>query len=1148
MIAACSPAKTKARMTDPLVGTAVAHYEVLAKLGGGGMGVVYTARDARLGRLVALKFLPPQWSHDDSAKQRFLREAQAASATHHRNICTIHDIETTDDGRLFIVMAYYEGQTLKQRLEAGALAIEEAVEIAAQVAEGLAKAHLEGVVHRDIKPGNLIMAEDDVKILDFGLAKFANTLQLTMEGSTLGTVAYMSPEQSRGEEADARSDVWAAGVVLFEMLTGTLPFRGAYQEAISHAIRNDPVPPVRAAGRDVPPELSRIIGRALAKDPAARYQSARELARDLRLLQGRTIPLDLLTAPINAPALHIAPPQRWWRSRAALAAAALFVLAATGVPLWLFAPVARVPVVVAPVVNQTGDAELDAYRAALTQELIAELSDSPAVRVLPWDRELQILRRFRGGAQDISSREAIQSLTANSGAGVIIAPTLLYENGAWRARVEFRDATTATNAAVQETAPVVSSLVKDTAYGLMPSLASAIDAHFVAVGPRRADLAQALLRTAGRAAPPPQRRLQTLDAAAAFEQGIDAYEQLEYAAALKAFTDGLQQDARNPLLLAWRSRTAQLMRRDNDAAEAGDQAARVLTGQTPLADRLFVEAAAAESRRDFDSSEARYRDLGAASPDEPRMVLELASFLDRRGTRNEDAIVAYQRALEMDARLPRPELDLCRMYNRLNEGAKAKEHGQLALSKYRQIGAREGEAQALFCLTDALRVGGPDQQREAMEDAQAALGIIRQLGQQYNLPRAYNYVALATEAQGNLPEAATVWEQALVAARNAGNIVLEPLVLMDLGSTYDDLGNRARALSFYKESQERYEALGDQLRAAEIQTNIGAILIEYAGAPDEGLRNVRNALAVFLKLGNRSWGVVGAQTTAEYFRYSGRHGDAERELNRAIAQSRERDLDNEIATSLVIRAKSRFDIADYATARELLLEALPNAPGRDARNARILLARTLVRLGDRSAAGEQLAMAVNQLRTANDSGPMPLLRLVMGELAYESGRLDEARERFAEASALWADDLPDPSSVEARAYLGLVDASTGKRASGRALLDAALNQAARIRYVALTTKCRLYLARLDVGEGHFDTALGVLDQIPPDDASRTIGSELRAQERYWRSRALSGKGDSAGAAQQEKAAQATLSSLTASVPDSYRPGFLARPEIRMIVQ
>jgi len=460
-------------MTDPLVGTAVAHYEVLAKLGGGGMGVVYTARDARLGRLVALKFLPPQWSHDDSAKQRFLREAQAASATHHRNICTIHDIETTDDGRLFIVMAYYEGQTLKQRLEAGALAIEEAVEIAAQVAEGLAKAHLEGVVHRDIKPGNLIMAEDDVKILDFGLAKFANALQLTLEGSTLGTVAYMSPEQTRGEEADARSDIWAVGVVLYEMLTGTLPFKGAYPEAISHAIRNDPTPPLVVAGKDTPLGLNRIVDRALRKNAAERYQSARELARDLRLLQGRTIPLDLLTAPLVAPPLVRVHRARRWTSLPVLIAASLVVAMLAGVPLWLFAPVERVPVVVAPVVNQTGYAELEAYRRALTQELVAELSESSMVRVLPYDRELQILRRFTGAGQDISSREAIQALTATSGARVVIVPTLLYENGAWRARVEFRDARTATNRAVQETNRIVSSLMKDTVYGMMPQVAKA---------------------------------------------------------------------------------------------------------------------------------------------------------------------------------------------------------------------------------------------------------------------------------------------------------------------------------------------------------------------------------------------------------------------------------------------------------------------------------------------------------------------------------------------------------------------------------------------------------------------------------------------------------------------------------------------------
>src|SRR5262245_19566193 len=218
------------------------------------MGVVYRARDTKLERTVALKFLPQQWCQDDAAKQLFLREAQAASATNHRNICIIHDIQETDDGQLFIVMAYYEGQTLKEKLEGGPLSVAEALEIATEVAEGLAKAHAQGVVHRDVKPGNLMITEDGVKVLDFGLAKFADSLQLTMPGSTVGTVSYMSPEQARGDEADARSDVWAVGIVMYEMLSGRVPFTGAYPEAIFHAIKNEPVQ-LLTANREIPPAL-----------------------------------------------------------------------------------------------------------------------------------------------------------------------------------------------------------------------------------------------------------------------------------------------------------------------------------------------------------------------------------------------------------------------------------------------------------------------------------------------------------------------------------------------------------------------------------------------------------------------------------------------------------------------------------------------------------------------------------------------------------------------------------------------------------------------------------------------------------------------------------------------------------------------------
>ena len=1137
-------------MTDPLVGTAVAHYEVIAKLGGGGMGVVYTARDVRLGRVVALKFLPPQWSHDESAKQRFLREAQAASATHHRNICTIHDIETAADGQLFIVMAYYEGQTLKQKLEAGPLPIEEAVEIAAQVAEGLAKAHAEGVVHRDIKPGNLIVVEDDVKILDFGLAKFANALQLTMEGSTLGTVAYMSPEQTRGEEADARSDIWAVGVVLYEMLAGALPFKGAYPEAVSHAIRNDPVPPMRTPGRDIPAELTRIVGRALAKDPEERFQSVRELARDLRLLQGRTIPLDLLTAPINAPALRITPPRRWWRSREALAAAAILIIAGIGAPFWLFAPVARVPVVVAPVVNQTGYAELDGYRAALTQELIAELADSPAVRVLPYDRELQILRRFRASGQDISSREAIQALTANSGARIVIAPTLLYENGAWRARVEFRDATTATNAAAQDTAPVVSSLIKDTAYGLMPPLTAAIDAHFVAAGPRRASVARHLLGLAGRAPVlSTMPRLRTLDAAAAFEQGLDAYEQQEHGVALTAFTMASALDARNPLPAAWRSRVARIMRHDDEAADAAQEAQRLLGDDTRPVDALFVQAVAAEAKRDFVAAEARYRDLIDRHPDQAAWVMELAALLDRE-LRATDAVAGYYDALKLDPRLARPHLELCRLYGplRLNDPPKAKEEGQLALARYKALGARAGEAQTLWCLADALNVGTEKDRAESQQDADMARQIFEELRYPYNLSRAYNYNALAASAQGRFADAVSFWQRSLTSAREAGNKGLEPAVLTNLSVTYESLGDVAKAVEYRQQGYKLFEALGDQQRAAQNLAFGALLIINYGGNAEQAARDVQNAFGVFEKLGDKNFQVFCLWVLATHHLNTGRQGDAERELNRAIALARESNLDDEIASKTIDLARLRIEQGQYTTARTLLVQSLGEESGPDTTNALIYMGLADTRLGDFETARKDLDKASANLQTHGEAGLAALLHMAQGERAYESGDLAEARARFSEAAAAWTTDLPDAPSVEARAYVGLIDALQGQPDRGRAAIVASVEQARKMGRLSLEARCLMFLARVDLARHRVDEAGRTLNQIPPDDRSRSIGPELRAQVNYWLAQWLTANGNDAAARAQLASARNLVKAIQEALPEQARSRFAARREIHPIAE
>jgi len=268
--------------TTDLAGHHVGRYRLLREIGGGGMGTVYEAEDTQLGRRVAVKLLPPEYSRDRRAKERFLREARTAAAVDHPNLCTVHDAGESE-GRLYIVLAFYEGETLRDRIRRGPLPLAEAREVAIQVARGLARAHETGIVHRDIKPANVMLPRrGEAKILDFGIARLeGDEVSLTRTGASWGTPAYMSPEHARGEPVDGRTDVWSLGVMLYEMVAGRRPFGGETVEALVSSILTQKPEPLERLRPDVPPELARVVDKALAKDPAERYANAAELLADL---------------------------------------------------------------------------------------------------------------------------------------------------------------------------------------------------------------------------------------------------------------------------------------------------------------------------------------------------------------------------------------------------------------------------------------------------------------------------------------------------------------------------------------------------------------------------------------------------------------------------------------------------------------------------------------------------------------------------------------------------------------------------------------------------------------------------------------------------------------------------------------------------
>jgi tetratricopeptide (TPR) repeat protein len=1120
--------------SDPLIGTTLSQYEIVAKLGGGGMGVVYKARDLKLGRLVALKFLPPQWSHDEHAKQRFIREAQAASATHHKNICTIHNIEETTDGRLFIVMAYYEGETLKQRLERGPLGVGEVIEYGAQIAEGLAKAHAQGVVHRDVKPGNIILSDDEVKLLDFGLAKFADALQLTVPGSTIGTVAYMSPEQVRGEEADARSDLWALGIVLYEMLTGTVPFHGAYPEATFHAIKNEPIPALASIRADVPETVVRVVTRALQKDPAQRFAAARDLARELRTIQGRTMPLELRTEPVPAADVQRRTPKRrplLTTARLAVLAMALGVIA-TGGYYWSHRPVSRIRVAVVPVANHTGVTDLDEYRLALTGTLVDELTGSPNIEVVAYGRLLEIVRPFVTDGGDVSSSDVIHAIATRSGAPFIVVPTLVYRDrdAMWLVQIQVRSAETGTTVHTYETPPVSSSLSRQTAYRLVMTAADSVQAYFKEHGPGRSFVQRA---SSSRLAGP--------EAARAFEDGIGAYAALEYKAAAEKFREAAALDSQHALTQAWLSRALWMMSDKNESVAAGRRARTLLTAQAAPAEVTFVDAMVQESTGDLDAAEASYRALLDLEPASTAVMTELADFLKRRQDRNSAAVETYHAILAADPDFLRPHVELCQLYTRLDDYPRAEQEGQLARDRARTVGNRAIEAHALLCLADLERNSRRNYDQARRDTAQAR-SLFEALGQQYNDARAAFYQALVEYSSARFDEAGRLFEDAAALLANSGNRVMAATALMNVGVVNFYTGHPTQALTFWDRSSEAFRQLGDERRAAEVDVNASSVRIDFGIDIEQARRAVDNAKQNLERLGHVDFQLGAMQTEADDYRYRALFERGRVLLASALAIARDKGLVRRVTTLTIALGQNDTQAGRYAAAYE---ELRPLVAGNAVDpEARVAFASVLTAIGSFAEADEQLRLAAQDIEQSGRAALRPAAEAAVGRLRMEQGQLQEATTHLNAAIDAWNDPLPNAFVVEARCSKALIE---GQQPSGRigalGRLRMAVADADRIGRVVSAAECRLAMARVQLKGRDTDGALAMLAKIPEDTAAVSLGQELRARIEYWRGRALEAGGRPGASACFDRARN-LADRIASELPPDRRAAFEQRSDIR----